>query len=332
MKCKLCGGKSHRYVKIKNGSICEECYNKMPMLIAINCGSLTSSEITSAYRIMKEITDEEIKKICWCSIGTEYSAVELSDEKLVVQNAAINYEDIKDISFSVIPKRNVKDSEIGSKKHCAKVDIYVTLETKKPCFRINTLVKKNTCLDYIIHGKQITFDLPVIYTKIINALKQVIDGKEKDFSFFHKEFTEYIADIKRKKKEEEEEVERKWEEYLNQKHEKEREEKRQRDQKDYYRFYNSSKGERFNKDKKQNNQKNNKSNSKSGKFNQKNAKVSEFEKAKKMFGVEIPYTEAEIRKKRNELIKKVHPDAGGSEKKAAQINEYYALLKKFVVS
>lgn len=51
-----------------------------------------------------------------------------------------------------------------------------------------------------------------------------------------------------------------------------------------------------------------------------------------MFGVEIPYTEAEIRKKRNELIKKVHPDAGGSEKKAAQINEYYALLKKFVVS
>ena len=61
MKCKLCGGKSHRYVKIKNGSICEECYNKMPMLIAINCGSLTSSEITSAYRIMKEITDEEIK-------------------------------------------------------------------------------------------------------------------------------------------------------------------------------------------------------------------------------------------------------------------------------
>ena len=46
--------------------------------------------------------------------------------------------------------------------------------------------------------------------------------------------------------------------------------------------------------------------------------------------VEIPFTESEIKEKRNLLIRKYHPDnPGGSEEMCKKINECYAILYKY---
>ena len=55
-----------------------------------------------------------------------------------------------------------------------------------------------------------------------------------------------------------------------------------------------------------------------------------LDEAKSIFNVELPFTEAEIKEKRNLLIKRYHPDnPGGSEEMCKKINECYAILYKY---
>lgn len=54
-----------------------------------------------------------------------------------------------------------------------------------------------------------------------------------------------------------------------------------------------------------------------------------FDIAKKLYGVEIPYTEDLLKEIRNRLIKENHPDQGGSAEFCAKINSAYDLLRKF---
>ena len=61
---------------------------------------------------------------------------------------------------------------------------------------------------------------------------------------------------------------------------------------------------------------------------------SPFDKAKALYQLEIPFTEAELKKRRNELIKHYHPDEStedSTEDMTKLINEGYALLKEYVV-
>ncbi len=51
-----------------------------------------------------------------------------------------------------------------------------------------------------------------------------------------------------------------------------------------------------------------------------------------LFKLSIPYSEKQLKERRNELIKKMFiRTQGGSTEDAAIINEYYDILKKFVV-
>lgn len=49
--------------------------------------------------------------------------------------------------------------------------------------------------------------------------------------------------------------------------------------------------------------------------------------ALEIFGMSKPYTFAELKKRRMELLKKVHPDQGGSNMMARLVNEAYEILK-----
>lgn len=57
---------------------------------------------------------------------------------------------------------------------------------------------------------------------------------------------------------------------------------------------------------------------------------SELDIALAFYGLKIPYTEKMLKEKRKELIKKAHPDSGGSEDEAKKINTYYDILKKYI--
>lgn len=49
------------------------------------------------------------------------------------------------------------------------------------------------------------------------------------------------------------------------------------------------------------------------------------------FGLDMPYTDSQARERRKTLMKKAHPDAGGSEEDAKKINAYYEVLRKYAV-
>lgn len=50
--------------------------------------------------------------------------------------------------------------------------------------------------------------------------------------------------------------------------------------------------------------------------------------AQDLFDIKPPYTAAELKKRRMDLLKKVHPDTGGSNMVAKMVNEAYDLLIK----
>ncbi len=54
-----------------------------------------------------------------------------------------------------------------------------------------------------------------------------------------------------------------------------------------------------------------------------------FDKAKRLYNVELPYTEEMLRHIRKRLIMEVHPDQGGSAEKSAEINNAFDLLVRF---
>lgn len=58
-------------------------------------------------------------------------------------------------------------------------------------------------------------------------------------------------------------------------------------------------------------------------------KRDELQEALEFYGLTIPFTETVLREKRKKLIKEAHPDEGGSNEKAADINRYFDILKKF---
>lgn len=58
-------------------------------------------------------------------------------------------------------------------------------------------------------------------------------------------------------------------------------------------------------------------------------KHDELQEALDFYNLTIPFTETVLREKRKKLIKEAHPDEGGSNERAADINRYFDVLKKF---
>ena len=54
-----------------------------------------------------------------------------------------------------------------------------------------------------------------------------------------------------------------------------------------------------------------------------------LQEALQYYGMAMPYTAKQVRDRRRELMKKAHPDSGGSEEDAKRINAYYDLLIKY---
>lgn len=76
------------------------------------------------------------------------------------------------------------------------------------------------------------------------------------------------------------------------------------------------------------NNQNNKNNSHTYHNNYRNR--SDLNVALDYYGLTIPFSEKTLKDKRKELIKRAHPDAGGSEEDAKKINVYYDILKHYI--
>lgn len=321
MVCKLCNKRTTKYIKVKSGVICPDCYESLPNMITDNIKDLTPQNIKSASKIMSisESSDD-----FWGYIDEDYTFM-FADDRLCVNETDIYYKNIKDIYLNFHPTS--KASSANSYRGTVKGYTTLVVITKKPEIIIEKRLNKNKDgVRYSIHGNNITYIYDDIDLLLVSNIKKVISKNEKSLSFFKDEFLMKIneTEVERLYREAtEREKQEKDENKLKQKYEDikrkiEEEEKRKREEK--FRKNNTEK-ERFKRSK----------NSRKNDINEKR-ELSNFEKAQQMFGVQIPYTEKKIKKKYYILMKKNHPDEGGSDEYAALINSYYDLLKKFAVN
>lgn len=59
-------------------------------------------------------------------------------------------------------------------------------------------------------------------------------------------------------------------------------------------------------------------------------KRSELDEAKKLFDIHGSYTEADLKKQRNVLLRKFHPDNGGTNEDCQRVNQAYELLLRYM--
>lgn len=313
MVCKLCGKRATKYIKVKNGIICPNCYDNLPTMVADNVRDLTPQNIKSTNKIMGKVSSVDNY---WGYIDEDYTFM-FSDDRLCVDETEILYKNIKDIYLNFHPTDKVNSSNTFT----GLVKGYTTLVviTKKPEIRIEKRLAKKDNIRYSIHGNDITYIYETLDLLLVSNIKKVILKEERNLGFFKEEFIYKVNETEleriirevREREKENEENEKLKQKYEDAKRKIEEEEKRKRE-------------EKFNRRNKKNEGKRKDAN--------KEKELSNFEKAQKLFGVEIPYTEDEIKKAYYKLIKSNHPDEGGTAEDASKINSYYDLLKKFAVN
>lgn len=332
MKCKICGKKEKKYIKVKGATICPDCYEALPRLIQDNASNLTIKQIENSCRILKRNTSHSGY---WGIIGEwrDEDSIIVSNKAMIIRETEINYSDISKVELVFHPtKKSYSDWVVG----------YTTLkiETEKPKIKLEVRLAdddnngnpRESQIRYKIHGSEITYFFNPIDILLINGINNVISGKKlgldcerNTYVRYTEEYEDYRGDIyvseeeKIRRQEREDEIRRDNKFRKDRREEQEARTQREEQQKQKEAEREQRRRENY---KRQQDFKSKKGNSKT---------QSEFDLAKEMFGLEIPYTEKELRRRRNVLIKKIHPDAGGTVEDAVKINEYYELLKKFAV-
>lgn len=324
MRCRICGKKDTRYAKIKNGILCESCYESMPRLIRENAYGLTSKQILNSCKVMKNMKTREDY---WCYVGAwdEENPLLFGDYKMSVKDTEILYSDLESIELSFHPIKRYYGNKLEGwsvLKFTTKKP-RISIEIELPMKRNSGEIMETEIRRYEIYGDQIEYKFYGTDRYIIRVVNQIIRGEETSlgnvrdrFYKILKEqegdgnttrsycFTEKERLYREELKEEERRAkERKWQESARRKAEKD-----------------------AGKDTGNTGYKN-----RSDSFADEKKTDSLFDKAKSLFGLEIPFSESDLKKRRNVLIKSAHPDAGGSEEEAVIINEYYDILKKFAV-
>ena len=292
-------------MKIANGTICTNCFESLPKIVQDNVEDLTAKQIVNSKKVIKVAHS---LKDYWGKLG---SFVYISNTKLIINGGEIAYRDLENISLNFHPQ------ERGNYGNSVRGYSTIVITTKSPKIVMEHKFK-NVELESIrfkIHGKDITYSFNKIWLRAIHEIKEVIAERSESLRHFRTEYDKYWENIKKNSnvlsseeyeeyfRQIKEEADREWREQMQREEQtRSRTEQRRREQERA-----KAAGEK--------------------------AKVKEnlsaFDKALLLFELQIPFTKKELKIKRNELIKKVHPDEGGSDKKAALINEYYSLLKKF---
>lgn len=62
-------------------------------------------------------------------------------------------------------------------------------------------------------------------------------------------------------------------------------------------------------------------------YKQQSPQNKELDEALQFYGLSVPFTEQQLRERRRQLMKRLHPDAGGSHEDAEIVNRYFEVLK-----
>lgn len=292
MQCRVCKCKiaKNDEVKVKGGYICSSCYNSFPDSIKMYITDFTVGQLTKLSKIIYPATSKMLIRS---------GDLKICRNSISIKNTEFMLKDLRSL------KLNFHPSGTGRHPNTVYGTITVVIETKSPHFLIEEpFFDHEITVGYGINGKVIYYYYSYEIEKLFEVMEKCLKDGSQDATPYLDEYQMAIMkeDELKKKKEEaqqkkKEEEKQKAEEKRRRQEEKRREEKKQRENTQ-------------NKDTRH--------------------KMSPFEEAKALFGVELPYTKEQLKSARNTLLKKYHPDnKGGSVEMCKKINESYALLKKF---
>lgn len=287
MLCKNCKNEIINPVKVKNGSICQHCYDNLPESVKVNINHFTIKQIKQIQELVNDLEEQPLAscgtfKVCKTAIqinGKEFKIQKLSGVRL-----------------------NFHPNALGMSRGTAVGTLTVVIDTKVPHYMFEEpFYPKEVTASYRINGRNVTYGFSYAIEKLFSCIQKCITENGNDLT---KYIEEYQNAVQRNNKEKEEEKRKKQEQN---------------------RGFSSRENYSNKSTTNQNQQRTN--NSKTNGATQK--PKTPFDEAKALFGVELPYTTTDIKRKRNILIKKYHPDLGGSEEMCKRINEAYTLLLKF---
>lgn len=251
MICGLCRADTVNKVRVRDGYICNNCFNKLPMSFQKSNNKITVDNIKEAKKVLKDK---------YSSPWATCSGVGICYQGLQINGFEINLSDIKKVSLNFHPQKP------GGKKNYVYGTVSIIIETKIPHMVFEEPFF-NTEIKYYISGKEISYSYPSSIQVMITKLQENINN-----GIFN---TDSLRPKKKEKKDEG----------------RGREGVRARQEK--------------------------------GKL------MSEFEQAKKLFCVEIPFKKEILITKKRALLKVHHPDMGGTPEMADRIYKAYDLLLKY---
>lgn len=295
MQCKICRSRIEKEngVKTKNGFICQSCFSLLPDSVKLNIESFTARQILKLSKILHVLDSKP-----WVKSGT----FGVTKDGICIKNVEFKIWDLRKVKLNFHPSR------IGEHPNTVVGTITVVIETKSPHFIIEEpFFPCEITVVYGINGTEIHYYYSYEIEKLLLAIQNCIEDGAPNMAPYIDKYQKAVhneEELQKRKAEAEERIKKKKEEEKK----KEEAEKKKKEE-------------------------NNKNQQKKTGNEKKPEYLSPFEEAKIMFGVEIPYTKSQIKKLRNDLIKKHHPDNNnGSEDMCIKINNYYKLLMKFAIS
>lgn len=308
MHCKLCRNTiSGEAVKIKNGYVCDGCMGSFPDSIKMNIQFFNSHHLKQLGNITTLVSEDFN---AWATCGE----FKVSKHSIVLKGMEYYFEDLIRVELNFHPR------ETGKVPMTAVGTITAVIETKQPHFLIEEpFFPNDVTVGYIISGKAITYRYSYQLEVLFEKIQECIESGTADMTDFFEEYRKTIMNSKKYKEDREkrqqkaaEEAKRKEEEEQKRKAEERRKAQEEFEKKQKKNEWSTWGGHR------------------PGMSGNNSKYLSPFDEAKALFGVQMPYTKEQIRKKRNELLKQYHPDICGSTEMTQKINVAYGLLVKFV--
>ncbi len=269
----------------------------------------------SVQREARRFTEGELRRLCrrveepevWGHIG----ALGIGRHMISLGGSGIRFKNIRRISLNFHPLRE------GGRPGTVVGKATLVLELARPHVLIEEpLFFEDIAVFYRISQKEIAYRYPRQAEWVVGMLQECLEQKVRDLTPYREEICRMIREYEAEKMAEE--IRRRaWEagrrEEAARRAQRAREEARRREQEARRREEKRREEE-------------------SGKKESRSGRDAAWERARDIFQVGKQYTRSELKAKRRSLLKKYHPDAGGSVEMAQKINMAYDLLVRYAAA
>lgn len=321
MECAICGNTVAR-TPIKNGAICDECLFNLPRCARKNLNNITKKDIV------------KLKGLC-SKIGAP--AMITYNENLAVCDTGILF------SGCYFPFEKLKDAKLIFHPHTHVLDQVFMGTVTLEIITINKIIMEDIVKEngegILRNANKHAFSFEPVLEKVDIMIRECVKlHKKAHEQRFYEELIEFDRNARAYDRQE---AERQWEE----KNRREREE-RERAYEEYQKAQQSSRhsngayensGDSYGYSSRQENQYSHNSGYRSGddgsssgqKANKKSTSAPTYEEALLFFGLKSGFTQEELKKHRNMLMKLYHPDGNGSDEMSKKVNVCYSILEKY---